>query len=109
MKKILIPIFALCASVAFGADKIETSTTTVKTTTSTGTVTEYAPGKTFIIKESAGPVTYRYGEKIVYVTKSGKALTEDDVRARIKVGIPVSVHYVTEGENRIINRVEIDD
>jgi hypothetical protein len=109
MKKILIPVLALCASAAFAADKVESTTTTTKTTTSTGTVAEYAPGTTFVVKETSGPVTYRYGSKVTYVTRSGKTLSDADVRTRIKVGAPVSVHYVTEGENRVINRVEIDD
>ena len=86
-----------------------TETTTTKTTTSTGTLSEYVPSKTFIVKETSGPVTYRYGKKVTYVTKSGKTLTEDDVKTRIKIGIPVSVGYVTEGETRVVNRVEIDD
>src|SRR5438309_2191497 len=109
MKKIIIPILALCASAAIAADTVESTTTTTKTTTSTGTITEYAPGKTFIVRESSGPVTYRYGEKVAYVTRSGRALSDEDVRTRIKIGLPVSVHYVTEGQNRIIHRVEIDD
>lgn len=109
MKKILIPVMALCASVAFAADKVETTTTTTKTTTSTGTVAEYAPGTTFVVKESSGPMTYRYGSKVTYVTRSGKTLSDDEVRTRIRVGAPVSVHYITEGQNRVINRVEIDD
>ena len=32
-----------------------------------------------------------------------------DVKARIKVGTPVSVHYATEGDARVISRVEVDD
>lgn len=107
MKKLIIPLMAVCASVAFAAE--ETTTTTTKTTTSTGTISEYAAGKTFIVKESSGPVTYHYGDKVVYVTKKGKALSDDEVRTRIKVGAPVSVHYVTQGENRVISRVEVDD
>ena len=54
-------------------------------------------------------MTYRYGKTVTYVTKSGKTLSEADVKTRIKVGAPVSVHYVTEGDSRVINRVEIDD
>jgi hypothetical protein len=107
MKKLIIPILAFCTSAAFAADEV--TTTTTKTTTSTGTITEYAPGKTFIVKETSGPVTYHYGEKVIYVTKKGKTLSDDEVRTRIKVGAPVSVHYVTQGENRVINRVEIDE
>ena len=70
----------------------ETTTTTTTTTTSTGTITEYSPGSAFVVKETSGPVSYRYGEKVTYVTRSGKALTDDEVRTRVKVGTPVNVH-----------------
>jgi len=73
------------------------------------TITEYVPGTKFVVKESSGPVNYRYGKQVTYVTKSGKTLTEEEVRARIKIGLPVNVHYGTEGKERVINRVEIDD
>ena len=109
MKRIILTLIAVAGSVAIAADVTETTTTTTKTTVGTGTVTEYVPSKTFIVKETSGPVTYRYGKKVTYVTKSGKILTDDDVRTRIKVGIPVSVQYATEGDTRIINRVEIED
>jgi hypothetical protein len=69
----------------------------------------FPPGSTFVVKESSGPVSYRYGEKVNYVTRRGKTLTDDEVRTRVKVGIPVNVHFITEGKDRIINRVEIDD
>jgi hypothetical protein len=109
MKRTILGILALTAATAFALDEVTTSTTTTKTTYGTGTVTEYVPGSTFIIKETSGPVTYKYGKKVVYVTKSGKVLTDDDVRTRIKVGVPVRVQYGTEGDARIISRVEIDD
>ena len=109
MKRIVLTLIAVAGSVAIAADVTETTTTTTKTTVGTGTVTEYVPTKTFIVKETSGPVTYRYGKKVTYVTKSGKTLSDADVTTRIKVGIPVSVHYATEGDTRIINRVEIDD
>ncbi len=83
--------------------------TTVKTTTSTGTLTEYVPGTTFILKESTGPVTYRYGKEVVYVTKSGKVITQDMLNSRVRVGAPVSVQYITDGDNRVISRVVVDD
>jgi hypothetical protein len=108
MKKILLPLaLGIVSTLAFAAE--ETTTTTTKTTTSTGTISEYSPGSTFVVKETAGPVKYRYGKKVTYVTKSGKTLTDADVRTRIKIGAPVSVHYATEGEDRVISRVEIDD
>lgn len=83
--------------------------TTIKTTTATGTITEYVPGNTFIVKETTGPVIYRYGKTVAYVTKSGQVITEEALKTRIRVGIPVSVQYVLDGDNRVINRVVIDD
>ena len=98
----------IVTSVVF-AQTETTTTTTTTTTTGTGTITEYSPGSTFVIKETSGPVSYRYGEKVTYVTRSGKTLIDDEVRTRVKVGIPVNVQFSTEGKDRIINRVEIDD
>jgi hypothetical protein len=98
---------ALCAVIASASFAAETVTTT--TTTTTGTIHEYAPGQTFVVKETTGPVKYTYGEKVTYVTKSGKALTDAQVRTHIKVGSPVTVHYVTKGEDRVINRVVVDE
>lgn len=83
--------------------------TTVKTTTGTGTITEYVPGTTFIVKEASGPVTYAYGKTVTYITTSGKTITEADMKTRIKVGIPVSVKYVLDGENRVISSVVVED
>jgi hypothetical protein len=106
MKKAILPLmFGIAATVAFSAETVSTTTTT----TSTGTISEYAPGSTFVVKETSGPVKYRYGKKVTYVTKKGTTLTDDQVRTRIKVGAPVSVHYSTEGEDRVITRVEVDD
>ncbi len=109
MKKTLIPLLCtIVASAAIAADVERTSTTTT-TTYGDGTITEYAPGKTFVVKEKSGPTTYRYGKKVTYVTRGGKTLTDEDVRTRIKVGVPVHVYYDTEGSDRVINRVEIED
>ena len=87
---------------------IASAQTITTTTTSTGTITEYSPGSTFVVTETTGPVTYRYGETITYVTRGGQPLSEEQVRT-IRVGTPVNVHYVTEGDQRILNRVEVDE
>jgi hypothetical protein len=106
-------LFLTLAVVLFGAaasmaDDKKTVTTTTSTV-GTGTITEYSPGATFVVKETSGPVTYKYGEKVTYVTKSGKTLTDADVKTRIKVGAPVRVHYAAEGDTKVISKVEIDD
>lgn len=103
----IVNLFAVCATSA--QERTTTTTTQTTTTSSSGTLTEYVPGSTFIVKETSGPVTYRYGESVTYVTKSGKTIPEAELKARIRVGHPVSVHYTTEGDNRVISRVEIDD
>lgn len=108
MKKTILSLM-LAAATSVAMAQTSTTTTSTTTTTGTGTITEYSPGQTFIVKESSGPVTYRYGKSVTYVTKSGKTLKDDEVRTRIKVGSPVSVHYSTEGDARVISRVEIDD
>jgi hypothetical protein len=104
MKTTLLSV--ACALVVAGALADEK---VVTTTTTTGTIERYEPGKTFIVKETSGPVTYRYGKTVTYVTKKGKTLSDADVKLRIKVGSPVTVHYASEGETRIINKVEVDD
>ena len=64
---------------------------------------------TIVLKESAGPRHYRFGKRVVYVTRSGKELDETTVRTRIRVGVPVRVHYVTEGDNMLVDRVILDE
>jgi hypothetical protein len=108
---ILLACGLMVAGAVVAEDRTETTTTKTKTTTTTGTgtITEYTPGTTFVMKESSGPVTYHYGKKVTYVTKSGKEIPEAELKTRIRVGSPVSVDYVTEGDTRVINRVVIDD
>ena len=104
MKKTLIALVVAAASPAAFAQ-----TTVTTTTIGTGTITEYAPGSALVVKESSGPVTYRYSDSVTYVTKKGRVLTADEVRARMRVGAPVSVTYATEGSDRVVNRIEVDD
>jgi len=109
MKKTLLSILTATIAAAAIATADEVKTTTTSTTVGTGTISEYAPGSTFIVKETSGPVTYRYGKKVTYVTRKGTTLSDDEVRTRIKVGVPVHVHYDTDGDARVINRVEVDE
>jgi len=107
MKKILLSVaLAIVAPFAW-AQVSETTTTT--TTEGSGTITEFSPGSTIVLKESAGPRHYRFGKKVVYVTRSGKELDETTVRTKIRVGVPVRVHYVGEGDNMLVDRVVVDE
>jgi hypothetical protein len=86
-----------------------TSTTTTTTTYGTGTISEYTPGSTFVVKESSGSVKYKYGEERHLRDQEREDLDDDEVRTRINIGSPVRVQYGTEGDAKVISRGEIDD
>ena len=100
---------ALAVAAPFAWAQVSETTTTTTTTEGNGTITEFSPGATIVLKESAGPRTYRFGKKVFYVTRSGKELDETTVRTRIRVGVPVRVHYVGEGDNMLVDRVILDE
>src|ERR1700747_3153768 len=92
MKKLLLSM-ALAVAAPFAWGQVSETTTTT-TTEGSGTITEYTPGSTIVLKESSGPRTYHFGKTVTYVTRNGKVLDEDVIRTRVKVGVPVRVHYV---------------
>jgi len=108
MKKTLLSI-ALAVVAPFAWAQVSETTTTTTTTEGTGTITEYTPGSAIVLRETSGPVHYRFGKTVAYVTRSGKVLDEDTVRTRVRVGIPVRVHYVGTGENMLVDRVIVDE
>ncbi|SRR5438477_2467485 len=105
MKKILLSV-ALAVAAPFAWAQVSETTTT---TEGNGTITTFTPGQTIVLKESTGPRSYRFGKTVTYVTRSGKVLDEDAVKTRIKVGVPVRVHYVGEGDNMLVDRVILDE
>jgi len=108
MKKMLLSI-ALAFVAPFAWAQVSETTTTTTTTEGTGTITEFSPGSTIVLKESSGPRHYRFGKTVTYVTRSGKVLDEDTVRTKIKVGVPVRVHYTGTGDNVMVDRVILDE
>src|SRR5437867_1194767 len=108
MKKILLSIALACVA-TFAWGQVSETTTTTTTTEGNGTITEYTPGSAIVLRETSGPVRYRFGKTVTYVTRSGRTLEEDAVRTRIKVGVPVRVHYVKTGPDMIVDRVIVDE
>jgi hypothetical protein len=96
MKKILLSV-ALAAVAPFAWAQVSETTTTTTTTEGSGTITEYTPGNTIVLRETSGPRTYRFGKTVTYVTRGGRILDEATVKTRVRVGIPVRVHYVGTG------------
>lgn len=107
MKKVILSI-ALAFVAPFAWGQVSETTTTTTTTDANGTITEYTPGSAIVLKETSGPVRYRFGKTVTYVTRSGNVLDEDAVRTRIKVGAPVRVHYVRTGPDMVVDRVIVD-
>jgi hypothetical protein len=108
MKKVLLSM-ALAAVAPFAWGQVSETTTTTTTTDANGTITEYTPGSAIVLRETNGPVRYRFGKTVKYVTRSGTVLNEDTVRTKVKVGAPVRVHYVGTGDNMMVDRVIVDE
>jgi hypothetical protein len=123
MKKMLLTTaLAVVASFAWGQSirqplmktqdvpkpKQQTTTTTTTATEGTGTITQYSAGSAIVLKETSGPVRYRFGKTVTYVSRSGKVLDEKTVKTRIKVGVPVRVHYAGTGGNKVVDRVILE-
>ncbi len=109
MKKLLVSVAMAAVAPLAWAQISSTETTTTTTTDGGGTITEFTPGNAIVLKETSGARHYRFGKKVVYVTKSGKDLDEEVVKTRIKVGVPVHVHYSGEGDNMLVDRVVLDE
>src|SRR5215475_13183065 len=108
MKKAVL-IIALAFVAPFAWAQVSETTTTTTTTDANGTITEYTPGSAIVLKETSGPVRYRFGKTVTYVTRSGRALDPDVVRTRVKVGVPVRVHFTGTGDNMMVDRVIVDE
>ena len=108
MKKIILSM-ALAMAAPFAWAQVSQTTTSTTTTEGAGTITEFSPGSSIVLKETSGPRSYHFGKKVTYVTRSGKELDEDTVRTRVKVGVPVHVHYAGEGDNLSVDRVILDE
>ena len=124
MKAVLSIVLAMVASFALGQTlrqplmktqdmsqqpRMRTTTQTTTVPEASGTITQYTPGSVIVLKESNGPVRYRFGKTITYATRSGKVLDQAAVRERIRVGVPVRVHYTGTAANMVVDRVILEE
>ena len=108
MKKVLLSM-ALAVAAPFAWAQVSETTTTTTTTEGNGTITEFTLGSTIVLKETTGPRHYRFGKQVVWVTRSGKTIDEATVKTRVRVGVPVRVHYAGEGDSMLVDRVVLDE
>ena len=79
------------------------STTTTKTTTYSGVVSQVDPSASTIIlksETSASPVTYTYSKETTFVDSTGRPVSADVI-----MNSPVTVEYSTEGGRTVVRRV----
>jgi hypothetical protein len=94
---------ALLAPLAFA----QTGTpSTEQTTTGSGTVTAFEPGKIIVVGSESADDTFSYAldDSVRYVNKAGKQIDEH----LIKSGTRVHVYYDRTGETPVVNRVVVD-
>jgi hypothetical protein len=123
MKAVLSIVLAMVASFALGQTlrqplmkeqdntqqpRQRTTTQTTTTTEGSGTITQYTPGSAIVLRASNGPVRYRFGKTVTYVTRSGRVLDQAMVKQKIRVGVPVQVHYTGTGPNMVVDRVILE-
>ena len=112
----LVSATALMLAVAYGQTSSTTTSstttgagttdTTTTTTESVGTVTDFSPGASIVLNTgTAEPVTYRFSKSVTYVTPEGKVVEASKIRKNSKV----RVHYVTEGGDRLVDKVIVTD
>jgi|ERR1700694_5867535 hypothetical protein len=114
IKAILSVTFAtaLMGLVAYGQTSSSSTTvatgtngateTTTTTTESTGTVTDFTPGRALVLKTEADqPVRYKFGKTVTYTTSDGKVIEASQIRKDSKV----RVHYLKEGDDMVVDKV----
>lgn len=87
------------------ASSAEQITTTEKTTTYSGVVSEVNPTtSTIILKSEKGPapVTYTYTKETTFVDADGKVVSYETIR-----NLPVTVEYSKDGERTVVRRVVV--
>lgn len=80
------------------------STSTTRTTTSAGTISEFSPDS-FVIKTetSPDPVHYTYTKTTTYVDENGAPVSMETVKS----GVPVTVYYMKDGDNMVASKVVV--
>lgn len=85
---------------------VERTTTVTTTTEGTGTITRYVPGEPAIVLRSEAspePLSYSVTKTTTFVDDTGAPVAVE----RIAPGLPVTVHYVREGERMVASRVVV--
>ena len=73
---------------------------------SVGTVTDFIPGQTMVLKtEAAEPVHYKFSKSVTYVTADGRVIDPSQVRKDSNV----RVHCVKSGDDILVDKVIVTE
>ena len=78
--------------------------TDTATSYSAGTVRKFEPGKTMMIDSTQGPLSFALGASARIVDNAGNA-----VMSPLKPGERVRVYYTGSDQNRMVERVVVED
>ena len=84
----------------------ETQTTrTTSTAQNVGTVEEYTPGESIVVRtEAPEPVHYRLSKEVVYVNGAGQVIEANTIRKSARV----HYHFVQVGGDTVVDRIIVD-
>lgn len=80
------------------------ATTETATNNTAGTVRKFEPGKTMMIDSTQGPLSFGLGANAQIVNNAGNAVTSP-----LKPGETVRVYYTGTDQNRMVDRVVVED
>ena len=90
---------------ASSADTMQTTKEVTTMSSSSGTVTEFAPSSSTIVVKSESspePLRYRFTEKTTFVDPAGQIVSRETIRNQ-----PVTVFYSQDGDQMVVNRVVV--
>ena len=111
---IIVSVCAMIAPLAFAQTKktkVQQTTaaqpaaaTETATSNTAGTVRKFEPGKTMMIDSTQGPLSFALGANAQIVNNAGNAVTSP-----LKPGETVRVYYTGTNQNRMVERVVVEN
>ena len=103
-------VLAMCGMLTLAAapgvfgGTVREETTTEKTTTYRGTISEFAPGSSTLTLDtgSGEPMHYTVNEKTTFVDANGNVVSRETIRNQ-----PVTVYTAPEGGSTIVSKVVV--
>ena len=98
----LVAIGAMMPRMA-SADMMQSTKEVTTMSSSSGTVTEFAPSSSTIVLKSESspePMRYSFTEKTMFMDPAGTVVSRETIRNQ-----PVTVYYSSEGDQKVVNKV----